>query len=82
MTEVEGDTVMYELDGGVPTSVRPMATDVGTYNIKVTVIRAGKENLEKDVTTTIEPAETGINITPKTGLKYNGSDQELVEIDG
>lgn len=82
VTEVEGDTVMYELDGGVPTSVRPMATDVGTYNIKVTVIRAGKENLEKDVTTTIEPAETGINITPKTGLKYNGSDQELVEIDG
>ena len=82
VTEVEGDTVMYELDGGVPTSVRPMATDVGTYNIKVTVIRAGKENLEKDVTTTIEPAETGINITPKTGLKYNGSEQELVEIDG
>lgn len=82
VTEVEGDTVMYEFDGGVPTSVRPMATDVGTYNIKVTVIRAGKENLEKDVTTTIEPAETGINITPKTGLKYNGSDQELVEIDG
>lgn len=82
VTEVEGDTVMYELNGGVPTSDRPMATAVGIYNIKVTVTRAGKENLEKDVTTTIEPAKTGIKITPKTGLKYNGSAQELVEVDG
>lgn len=86
VTEVNGDTVDY---GVLPDGVtfndegKPVATDAGTYNITVTVSRDGKDDLEKAVTTTINPANIeGIDITPVTGLKYNETKQTLVTLTG
>lgn len=79
VTEISGDTVEYEIDGK-PTD--GYAMDAGTYNITVTVKRPGKDDYVETVTTVIEPAELDFDITPKTGLKYNGENQPLVELIG
>lgn len=82
VTRIDGDTVQYEINGAAPTS-DCLATEAGTYNIKVTVARSGKDNYVQTVTTTIAPADIkGVDMVPKTGLKYNGKDQSLVELIG
>ena len=84
VTEVEGDTVEYYLNGATaPTTEVPTATNSGTYTVKVVVNRAGKTPLEKAVDTVIKPADIeGIDIAPVTGLKYNEADQALVTLTG
>lgn len=83
VTEIAGDTVKYQLEGETETTDVPKKEDVGTYNIKVTVGRDGKDDLVKNVTATINPADIeGIDITPASGLKYNEADQALVTLTG
>lgn len=83
VTEIAGDTVKYQLEGETETTDAPKKEDVGTYNIKVTVSRDGKDDLVKNVTATINPADIeGIDITPVSGLKYNGVNQALVTLTG
>ena len=86
VTQVEGDTVTYEAVDGTSYELndenKPVAVDAGTYKIKVTVQRAGKDDLVETVTTIIQPAEIeGISIQGKT-LSYNKEEQELVELTG
>lgn len=83
VTEVEGDTVEYYVDGAVDAVTEvPTAIDANTYSIKVVVTRAGKEPLEETVTTVINPANIeGISIDSKT-IAYNEKDQELVTLTG
>lgn len=81
VTEIEGDTVKYQLDEE-ETSEVPMKKDAGTYNIKVTVTREGKDDLIKNVVAKINPADIeGISIE-KVSLKYNESEQEIVKLNG
>lgn len=84
VTEVEGDTVEYYLNGATePATEVPTATDAGTYSVRVVVTRAGKDPLDKTVETVIKPADIeGIDIAPVTGLKYNEADQALVTLIG
>lgn len=83
VTEVDGDTVTYIVDGGEPTTTVPTATDVCSKSIKVTVSRTGHVDLVKTVTAKIEPGTlSDIDITAKTDLKYNEEEQELVTLTG
>ena len=83
VTEVDGDTVTYVVDGGEPTTTVPTATDVCSKEIKVTVSRAGHVDLVKTVIGKIEPGTlSDIDITEKTDLKYNEQEQELVTLTG
>lgn len=83
VTAIEGDTVNYQLDGEEKTSEVPMKKDAGTYNIKVTVSREGKDDLIENVVAKINLADIeGINIAPVTGLKYNEANQPLVTLTG
>lgn len=84
VTEVEGDTVEYYLNGATdPVTEVPTATDAGTYSVRVVVTRAGKTPLDKTVDAVIAPADIeGIDITPVTGLKYNEANQALVTLTG
>lgn len=82
VTEIEGDTIKYQLDGEEETSEVPMKKDAGTYNIKVTVSREGKDDLIENVVAKINPADIeGISIE-KVYLKYNESEQEIVKLNG
>lgn len=86
VTQVEGDTVTYEAVGSTSFEVNnedePVAVNAGTYEIKVTVKRDGKQDLVQTVTTVIDPANIeGISIQGKT-LSYNEEEQELVELTG
>ena len=84
VTEVEGDTVFYYLNGATnPTTQAPMETNAGTYSVRVVVTREGKDPLEKTVEAVINPAKIeGIDIAPIENLKYNGTEQELVALTG
>lgn len=82
VTEIAGDTVKYQLEGETETTDVPTKEDVGTYNIKVTVSREGKDDLVKNVTATINPADiTDISIE-SVNIKYNESNQEIVKLNG
>lgn len=86
VTQVEGDTVTYEAVDGTSYELnregKPVAVNAGTYEIKVTVKRDGKDDLVETVTTVIDPANIeGISIQGKT-LSYNEKEQELVELTG
>lgn len=81
VTEVPGDTITYEFNGK-EIEEKPKAIDAGTYKIKVTVSRSGKEDLVREVTTVINPANIkGIDITANQ-LKYNEEEQKLVSLTG
>ncbi len=83
VTEVEGDTVTYAVDGGEPTTTVPVATDVCSKQITVTVSRDGHKDKVATVTGSIVAADiTDITITPVTGLKYNKTEQALVTVQG
>lgn len=84
VTEVEGDTVEYYLDGATdPVAEVPTATDAGTHSIRVVVTRTGSKPLDKTVETVINPADIeGIDIAPVAGLKYNEANQALVTLTG
>lgn len=84
VTEVEGDTVEYYLNGATdPMADVPTATDAGTYSVRVVVTREGCEPLDTTVDTVINPADIeGIDIAPVTGLKYNEANQALVTLTG
>lgn len=86
VTQAEGDTVTYEAVDGTSYELnsegKPVAVNAGTYEIKVTVKRDGKDDLVETVTTVIDPANIeGISIQGKT-LPYNKEEQELVELTG
>ena len=81
VTEVPGDTITYEFNGK-EIEEKPKAIDAGTYKIKVTVSRSGKEDLVREVTTVINPANIDdISIEGKT-ISYNGTEQEIVKLNG
>lgn len=83
VTEVEGDTVKYYLNGATdPVTEVPTATDAATYSVRVVVTREGYEPLDKTVDAVINPAKIDIDIAPVTGLKYNEAEQELVTLTG
>lgn len=73
VTEVDGDTVTYQLQGETETSEVPRKENVGTYNIRVTVKRVGKNDLVKDVTAEIKPAEQSFSFNNYTGT--TGTDE-------
>lgn len=86
VTQAEGDTVTYEAVDGTSYELnsegKPVAVNAGTYEIKVTVKRDGKDDLVETVTTVIDPANIeGISIQGKT-LPYNKEEQKLVELTG
>lgn len=86
VTQAEGDTVTYEAVDGTSYELnsegKPVAVNAGTYEIKVTVKRDGKQDLVQTVTTVIDPANIeGISIQGKT-LSYKEKEQELVELTG
>ena len=82
--EVEGATIEYYLNGAVdPVTEVPTATDAGTYSVRVVITCEGKTPLDETVETVINPAYIeGIEVAPIAGLKYNGTDQELVTLTG
>ena len=81
VTEVEGDVITYEVDGGAA-SDKAQGVDAKSYSVKVTVKRTGYEDLVETVTATIAPAEiTGISIQGKS-IAYNENEQELVTLTG
>ena len=84
VTEVEGDTVEYYLNGATDSVTEvPTATDAATYSVRVVVTREGKTPLDQTVETVINPADIeDIDIAPVTGLKYNETDQALVTLTG
>lgn len=75
VTEIEGDTIEYEINGE-PVDT-PEKTDAGTYTVKVTVKRAGKEDLVESKDITISPKTLTIGVTANT-VDYNGAAQGLV----
>ncbi len=82
VTEIAGDTVKYQLDGGDETNEVPKKENVGTYNVKVTISREGKDDLVKEVTATINPADIeGISIEG-INTKYNENKQNIVKLNG
>lgn len=83
VTEVEGDTVEYYVDGAVDAVTEvPTATDANTYIIRVVVTREGKEPLDETVKTVINPADIDdISIEEKI-IAYNEKPQELVMLTG
>ena len=83
VTEIEGDTVEYYLNGATdPMEDVPTATDAGTYSVRVVVTREGCEPLETTVNTVINPAKIdGISIEGKN-IAYNETAQELVTLTG
>lgn len=86
VTQVEGDSVTYEAVGSTTYEEnddgKPVAVNAGTYEIKVTVQRTGKDDLVRTVTTVINPADiVDISIEEKT-LAYNEREQELVALIG
>lgn len=83
VTEVEGDTVKYYLDGATdPVTEVPTATDAATYSVRVVVTREGYEPLDKTVDAVINPAKIeGISIAGKN-IAYNETAQELVTLTG
>ena len=83
VTEVEGDTVEYYLNGATdPMADVPTATDAGTYSVRVVVTRDGCEPLDTTVEAVINPADIGIDIVPVAGLEYDGTEQALVTLTG
>lgn len=80
VTEVEGDVITYEVDGGVA-SDKAQGVNAKSYSVKVTVKRTGYEDLVETVTATIAPATLNIDIEGKQ-LAYNEEDQELVKLTG
>lgn len=83
VTEIEGDTVEYYLNGATdPMEDVPTATDAGTYSVRVVVTREGCEPLDTTVNTVINPAKIdGISIEGKN-IAYNETAQELVTLTG
>lgn len=82
ITEISGDTVTYEVNEEAATTEKPKAVDAGTYKIRVTVKRPGKDDLVKIVSTTIKPADIeGISIEGKN-IAYNETEQEIVTLNG
>lgn len=83
VTEVEGDTVEYYLNGATdPMADVPTATDAGTYSVRVVVTREGCEPLDTTVDTVINPAKIeGISIEGKN-IAYNETAQKLVILTG
>ena len=80
VTEVEGDVITYEVDGGAA-SDKAQGIDAKSYSVKVTVKRTGYEDLVETVTATIAPATLNIDIEGKQ-LAYNEENQELVKLTG
>ena len=80
VTEVEGDVITYEVDGGAASN-KAQGIDAKSYSVKVTVKRTGYEDLVETVTATIAPAEIEIDIEGKQ-LAYNETNQELVTLTG
>lgn len=74
------DTVLYELDG-VSVDGMPKVTDAKSYSVKVTVKRAGFDDFEKTVTTTVAPADIEIDVTGNN-LAFNEAEQSLVTLSG
>lgn len=86
VTEVAGDIVTYEAVGDTSFELneegKPVAVNAGTYEIKVTVQRTGKEDLVLPVTAVIQRADIeGISIEGRS-LVYNRKEQELVILKG
>ena len=82
ITEIPGDTVIYEVNEEAATTEKPKAIDADTYEIKVTVKRTGKDDLVQTVSTTIKPADIeGISIEGKN-IAYNETEQEIVTLNG
>lgn len=59
---------------------KPVATNVGTYKIDVTVTR-DKKVITKTVITEISKAAIGITLTANENLVYNEADQQLVKVE-
>ncbi len=81
VTEIPGDIVTYKVDGAAESN-EAKGIDAKTYDVEVTVKRAGKDDFVKTVQTTISPASIpGIDIEGKN-LAYNEEAQELVTLTG
>jgi len=81
VTEVEGDVITYEVDGGTA-SDKAQGVDAKSYSVKVTVKRTGYEDLVETVTATIAPAKiTGISIEGKI-IPYKNESKEIVTLIG
>ena len=78
VSSIEGDTVEYEIDGQ-PVD-KPEKTDAGTYTVKVTVTRDGKEPLTDSKDITIAPKALEIGVTANAALTYNKEEQALVTV--
>ncbi len=78
VTEIEGDTIEYEIDG--QPADKAEKTDAGTYTVKVTVKRTDKEDLTATKDITISPKALEIGVTANTNLVYNKDEQALVSI--
>lgn len=81
VTEVEGDVITYEVDGGAA-SDKAQGIDAKSYSVKVTVKRTGYEDLVETVTATIAPAKiTDISIEGKI-IPYKNESKEIVTLIG
>lgn len=82
ITKKKDDIVTYSVDDNDEViETIPTRENVGVYNITVTVKREGYEDLIQTVSTTIAKADiTDVDISAKSGLKYNESSQQLVEM--
>lgn len=78
VSSIEGDTVEYEIDG--QPVVKPEQTYAGTYTVKVTVTRNGKEPLTESKDITIAPKALEIGLTANAALTYNKEEQALVSV--
>ncbi len=78
VTEIEGDTIEYEIDG--QPADKAEKTDAGTYTVKVTVKRTDKEDLTETKDITISPKALEIGVTANTNLVYNKGEQALVTV--
>ncbi len=82
VTSAIGDTVTYSVDGGAQTSEVPVATDVCSHEIVVTVSREGKKDLVKTVTGKITAADiTDISIAGKE-ISYDESEHMIAVLNG
>ena len=72
VTQAEGDTVTYEAVDGTSYELnsegKPVAVNAGTYEIKVTVKRDGKQDLVQTVTTEITKGTLNLEGLTVTGL--------------
>lgn len=80
--ELEGDKITCTIDGGEVIEGIPTITEIGNYEILVTISRENYEDLTYTVTSIIAPAKIdGLGVNPYTGT-YDKQSHEAVIVSG